>query len=224
MVNLGLTPRSASQIRQSASQYRLNDRWCEAVQLGGELLDASSEQERRRAWALLLYAVGNIKRSAANLHPPAFVEQAPALADRSPSFPCPTRTGEIQVDRDSLETWRRMEKETHGLGVATSTTVLAALWPHHHAILDRYTLWGVAALRCISGEVENEVDPDATDGGGLPTWSRYGSWRDSMLTTASRLDVRLWELERAIWLEYKALEPTGKTWRETGQLLLARLR
>lgn len=102
---------------------------------------------RRREWHHLVMAVGNFKRQRGRRLRPASPLPGSVRADGRPdvrgdAFEYLRRDGELDVvTREDLDSWERLEQNLPGAAVATTTTLLASLWPDHHLVLD----WRVLA-------------------------------------------------------------------------------
>jgi len=115
----------------------------EDIRYLARLVFAACQQSDKTAalsrWHHLLLAVGNYKRQAGMVTPPNI---APKGFESSPAptsqFVVPGT--EEALDRDDAESWKVLTDMTRGkvkgLGVPTATTLLSALWPEDHLILD----------------------------------------------------------------------------------------
>jgi hypothetical protein len=98
--------------------------------------------------------------------------------------------------------------------VARASTVLAALWPARHAIIDRRSLWSAFALAGpVNGWNVPLPEPDAITGGQL-NWPRYDWYRDRVLATASAIRRQPVDVERGLYQLGRRLgTKSGRTWR-----------
>jgi len=172
-------------------------RFAELWQLGAEVV----EQPSARSWALLFYAVGNMKRSAGNIHPATFAVDlnAPSGNRDVSSVALP---GGSAVLRDDSEAALGVLTQVHGLAVSTASMVLASLWPRHHATLDRLTRCGCAAFFGYDG-----AKPPAVGAGGYEDW-----YLPRMSSAADGLGVPLWLLEQGMFAVVRTAWPSRPAW------------
>jgi hypothetical protein len=92
--------------------------------------------EKRVTWHHLLLAVGNFKRQRGTVIRPLRDSLALSMGSEKSSFRIPEGA---EITRDDEESWKELERAVPGLGIPTTTVLLAALWPENHAIVDRRT-------------------------------------------------------------------------------------
>lgn len=104
----------------------------------------------------------------------------------------------------------------HGLAVATGSTLLAALWPDHHLIIDRFALAAALVVdeegwrRLTRGAVI--VDDFLRNRWVKPEWSDY-EWYAGRARDRSGIEVSLLEVERALYvLGGRAAKASDGTW------------
>jgi hypothetical protein len=166
--------------------------------LGRHVIDAEVDDERDRRWHDLLFAVGNMKRSAGNIHPPGtWLRASPSQRDAPTSVLLPygseSKGGGI-VSRDEPDSWLSLQQHVHGLGAATTSMVLASLWPSYHATLDRLTRLMLGALTWECSADGNKPHPPKVS---LPA---YRDWyRPQVRGIAIGLGADLWVIERGLF-------------------------
>ncbi|MGE5292700.1 MAG: hypothetical protein ACM3ML_37020 [Micromonosporaceae bacterium] len=187
------------------------------VQLLADAVHMSTDAERQLAWHHLLLAVGNYKA------------QAPLFAVAFPSTPEPKTVerkqslrlragGQIlEVSGEVPSTWQKLAADIRGLGVARTTTILSALWPGQHVMMDWRTLSAALALTGARlGWDQTLVDP-ASIAPADSSWPNYEWYRRSVLDCATRVGKSAVEVERALWQVGR--EAPGTTWAAYAQLL-----
>ena len=172
-------------------------RFAELWQLGAEVV----QQPSARSWALLFYAVGNMKRSAGNIHPATFAVDlsAPSVDRHVSSVALPDGSA---VLRDDSEAALGVLTQVHGLAASTASMVLASLWPRHHATLDRLTRSGCAAFFGFDG-----AEPPAVGVSGYADW-----YLPRMSSAADGLGVPLWLLEQGMFASIRTAWPSRPAW------------
>ena len=140
---------------------------------------------KQMTWHHLLLGVGNFKRSAGTMLPLRSTLQ-PNL-DVVPADSLKVPGVNISLDRMDRTTWRALtdgEKKVVGLSVPTASTLLAALWPGDHAILDvRVTV----ALVDLTAGVDKGIPPTLEATGSAPErdWDLYDLYLSFLSKTAS---------------------------------------
>lgn len=135
----------------------------------------------------LMMAVGNFKRQAGTIR----LKEPLSWTPRKSSGRDTCMIGGYVLKRDQLESWKSFCGEARGVtgfGVATTTTLLSALWPDHHVIIDQRALRALIGLRLawdkgcpISG---TKCTPESLD---TVTWEDY--WTDSEFKSSYRKEV-----------------------------------
>lgn len=177
-----------------------------------ERVHATDGVDREFAWHHLLLAVANFKSERkVLLSPLPVVNQLRPGTNGGVTVPIPE--GVLTITAEDPATWGALSDAISGLGVARASTVLAALWPARHAIIDRRSLWAAFALAGpVSGWKPPLPDPDATTGGQID-WPRYGWYRDRVLATASAIQGAPVDVERGLYQLGRRLgTESGRTW------------
>jgi hypothetical protein len=142
--------------------------------------------DQRSAWHHFLLACGNFKRpGGTKIHPWALTSD-----DWVRPIELPSRI-EVPDGRtlsvDDPRSWRLLS-EARGIRIPTATTVLSALWPGRHAIMDARSKNAALGWAILDG-VEVPPVPAANSHGAVPTgWNVYVWYREFVLskTTGSR--------------------------------------
>ena len=180
-----------------------------ALQFGYSALRGGPEMAE--AWHHLLLSVGNFKRQSPIF--PANLTKTTQQRDESivPDAIFIPELGGTQLERDLPSSWCQLTS-VDGIGTATATTVLAALWPHHHFILDKLVLHIAGALRA-------EEDDTYLDSLIAPykeaSMEIYIEIRQRFLAIAKEHRVPLQHLERASFILSDGLgTDPSRTWRQ----------
>lgn len=125
--------------------------WDDIVWLALLARASADDQERRMRWHHLVMAFGNFKRQGGRRLRPDPVSPATSLTAvvQSDNFPVPGLGR--PVEHDGLDSWLLLENSLSGAGTATTTTLLAALWPGKHHIFDWRVAAAVAGLGVAAG-------------------------------------------------------------------------
>jgi hypothetical protein len=108
------------------------------IELLADRVHATYGDEQRLALHHLMLAVTNFK-ARLPIDPPPL--PSPAVERAGAEL---VEVGDLH--RDKPATWRALEQSTRGFGVPRSSALLAALWPRHHAVIDRRSLSVAFAL------------------------------------------------------------------------------
>jgi hypothetical protein len=121
---------------------------------------------------------------------------------------------------DDAGSWTRLQQSLDGAAAATTTTILAALWPDSHHILDWRVLAAVTGLGIVAGGDENLGLAEAGSRTQLqPTLEQYAQVRALLARAANRIGVPVTTLERALYLMSTVVQGKGMTWAEYGTAL-----
>jgi len=137
-------------------------------------------------WHHLVMSVGNFKRQGGSislLELPSSLE--PTGLDGDPLEECNVLvrsrisgvTSAIRLSADDPMTWRLLD-QVDGLAVATSTTLLSALWPGRHFVIDVRDLNAAIALDYVEAQAMG-VNP-GSQRNVMTTWEWYAWLRDKL--------------------------------------------
>jgi hypothetical protein len=190
--------------------------WDDILYLAELAWEAADEPGRRMRWHHLVMATGNFKRQNGRRLRPSRLSPADdlTLTTRKAQFSGPDN---LEIRRDDVGSWRHLQSSLDGAGTATTTTILAALWPDHHHILDWRVLATVAGLGVIVGS-ENDLGLVTPAGRDQlePDLNRYSRVRKLLIRQSREANVPLRTAERALYLMSKAVNGKGMTWAEYG--------
>jgi hypothetical protein len=182
----------------------------------------------RRLWIFLTYAVGNFKRQGNTvIFPlPSPWTLAPSSAQCKPRGTLSIKAGNMALTLDSGGTTEALAGITRGLAsVPTGSTLLTALWPTEHCIMDIRDFQVVVGLLACQGV--DVAAHDETASLYAPDWNEYRWFRVLMKSEAKRLKLPSPLLsERALYVayDYRPKQATGMTWSRWGDRLRARWR
>jgi hypothetical protein len=210
----------AERIRLLGGPWSDGGLWDDILWLGLLAWAATDVGERQIRWHHLVMAVGNFKRQRGRRLLPSKLSPAGNLSytGRAEQFLVPGINEPIS--RDDPASWRRLQNSLKGSATPTTTTLLAALWPGSHHILDWRVLAAVAGLGVIAGPPS---DLGLVDRGGRnqlnPTLDDYVKIRELLIKISTDSRVPLTSVERALYRLTKGVRGEGKTWEEYGQAL-----
>ena len=201
---LPITPEQVlSLANEWASDFEWEEGWGDVKLLAKIFLFTPEDDPMAfRAWHHLLLSVGNFKRSTGPIIPCRLPRPTEPLMDERPDrIRIPGAVAEFSVvvsgDRS---TWPHLTS-IDGLAVPTATTLLAALWPQQHIIIDRRDLTAAVGLgagtRWMLDNLNEAYLPrrDSHD----RYWAVYAEWfRDTVLATAED-SVTPGQVERALY-------------------------
>lgn len=193
--------------------------WDDIVFLAGLAWDAADERERRLRWHHLVMAAGNFKRQNGR-------RLRPSPLSTTGDLPVTARTAQfsgpdgLAINRDDATSWQHLQCSLDGAGAATTTTLLAALWPDSHHILDWRVLAAVAGLGVVTGG-ENDLGlvTAAARDQLEPDLDRYPRVRRLLIRQSGQAGLPLRTTERALYLMSRAVKGKGLTWAEYGTRL-----
>jgi hypothetical protein len=152
------------------------------------------------AWHLLVLSVGNFKRQGPISLP---------VLGNSHVAPSTLRPDEVEVpvsERkaitlkvDDSGTWRRLCKTVNGISVATASTLLSALWPGKHIVIDR---WDIDAARGLNyrDAVANKLVKAGGLRGDAVSWTAYDWLLKRVLAKAVETQRTPVDIERALFI------------------------
>jgi len=167
-------------------------------------------------WHHLVLAIGNFKRQGGT-------RLFPAPLPRSTAPPTPGqvvvpgrgsgREASFKLDVAARATWQQLQTATAGLGTATTTTLLAALWPEGHFIFDGRVLNAANGLRIAEGDLPMagvDLASHLTPASTLDHYIEVHAW---VSATAQLVGRQLQDVERALYIAGIAAGTVpGRTW------------
>lgn len=191
--------------------------WDDIAWLALRTWEAPDDEERRLRWHHLVMAVGNFKRQGGRRLRP--VQLASVLA-----FGSASRRDQIHIPGgpmvacEDLASWKELERSLHGAAAATTTALLAALWPTRHYVLDWRVLAVVAGLDAVDGSNLGLVEPESRRSI-MPTLDIYCKVRRLLIRLAVDADLPVSTVERALYVISRGVRGKGMTWTEYGSAL-----
>ena len=200
-------PLSAPQIDKANEHFAAKwiGMWSDVLWLAEKFAASQpGSTDATRAWHHLLMAVGNFKRSAGNIAPEPL--PSPRRIAAPQRLLVPGLNG-IVLDRDDPTTWRKLKAITGlGEGVPTASTVLSALWPGVHVIIDRRVVAAAIGLKWGGTAPANSYLPHRT-------WTLYEKYRSVVLAAAKRTRWQPVEVERALYvLDARVMAELKDSW------------
>jgi hypothetical protein len=189
--------------------------WDDIQVLAGRFWNAKDDKTRLLCWHHLVLAVGNFKRQPGRrLRPSALA----SLDDyrkfaRSEATVIPGVKNTQRICADDSRSWQSLMDVLPGARTATTTTLLAALWPEKHVVFDRRVHWAANALRICSKLCPTlGIEPRSSSWQEI-TLGDYVVIRDWLLATAEQLRVPPNAIERALYLlDSRVPSSEGETW------------
>jgi len=165
--------------------------------------DAGKQKRRRRSQCVgtilfLRWVISSDKRAVGSGRGASAAEQF--------VLPCGSA-----IHRDSQESWRQLEAALPGAALATTTTLLAALWPDDHFVFDWRVEAAANALRIDAGLpatrwAESEMEGRKRTTSDFSDYATVRSW-------LCEIDCPLNSLERALYrLSQKVPSVKGRSW------------
>jgi hypothetical protein len=188
--------------------------WDDVRTLANRFWAARNDDEARLRWHHLVLAVGNFKRQdGRRLKPPPVPPLPDVHTDRSAVFTPPG--SDHDVDREDASSWEALHSALHGAGVATTTALLAALWPDHHVIYDRRVHAAANGLRLAAQLATTPgISASGTDLGrfDMATYQTVRGWITATADVHHRSPT---EVERSLYcLDQEIGYADQRTWNE----------
>jgi hypothetical protein len=187
--------------------------WSDIEQLAWRFWLAD-DHARSFAWHHLVMAIGNFKRQRGRRLFPHLAAPIPEHLERVPNtFTVPSTGPAVTVIVGEPETWEALSKALPGSAVATTTTLLAALWPDDHFVFDWRVHAAATALRIGAGQDAGGIDPSSTSSRPI-SFADYRLVRTWILDTATIEHRRVADVERALYRLSQEVPPakTSRTW------------
>lgn len=192
------------------------------------LADLAWQQPAPRGleWHHLVMAVGNFKRQRGRRLRPASPVPGSVRADGRPdvrgdAFEYPRRDGELDVvTREDPDSWERLEENLPGAAVATTTTLLAALWPDHHFVLDWRVLAALIGLSQMTPPMVHTPSFATPARGVTPDLSHY-PWARAQLQARTSDSCSVTALERGLYvLSQRVRSDKTRSWADYGEAFI----
>jgi hypothetical protein len=207
----------------SASKWDDGGLWRDVGVLSDRFWSTSSESDRLVAWHHLVLAVGNFKRQGGSRLQPAALSSSTTDVSRQGSLSVPGTDPALVIGVDDATSWARLSEALPGAAVATTTTLLAALWPDRHFIFDRRVHGAANGLRLAAGlSPTPDLDVDSAVSA-AETFGTYAVVRGWVLATAEITALPVADVERALYqLDREADRGAvrGRSWRKYSTALV----
>lgn len=181
----------------------------------------STEPDLAREFHHLVLAVCNFKANI-KVYPPSPVDDVPSHPIAKDSLLISLAEGRtLQLHVDDPASWKKIAEAVPGLGVPRTSTLLAALWPEQHVIIDWKALAAACALvGSAHGWHRTPVeDPDRSDAV-AKSWPNYSWYRSVVCEEAGAHGVPLKSVERALYRLASGISPKSeRTWAEYAQCI-----
>jgi hypothetical protein len=184
-----------------------NTRW--AADLFWKSQEGDDTHRKQETWHHLVMSVGNFKRQAPISLLRATVEASIEVNELSRPESCKIviidyegKEMHVTLHREQPETWSKLEG-VRGLQTATITTLLSAIWPGEHIVLDIRDLKAAYGL-CLDKPVEQGFISLSKNRDPLRTLKEYVWLRNEVksLCTSSEFiaeSISVVEVERALY-------------------------
>ena len=161
------------------------------------------EREPIWAWHLLVLSVGNFKRQAPITLPRLTQHHDSGGIARSPQVKVPVGEAKtITLKVDDPVTWEALcgaQGGIPGISVATASTLLSALWPGDHVIIDIRDINAARGL-AYADAVAHELVKEGGLQGDPVSWTAYKWLRPKVLAKAAETVRHPVDVERALFI------------------------
>jgi hypothetical protein len=200
------------------------------AQLFWQARTAGDHDRRIETWHHLVMAVGNFKRQGGTQI--CLLRASAEDGIWSDHYARPdlckvqTLTGEVELRRDAPDTWKLLTSDKEcvkGVDVATATTLLSALWPGTHVIIDLRDLRASIGLNLAEAVTGRGVNTDNRRDVEV-SWDWYEWMRTKIVSKAVELRTEPLTVERALyWLDRRVKRPRKgepkQSWTEYAEAL-----
>lgn len=180
----------------------------------------AAERDLRVEFHHLLLAVVNFKAERVVVPPPLLLDGPTSDVKERDHFLIPLDArSHICLSMEDPESWQAFANAVPGFGPPRTTTLLAALWPERHAIMDWRAL---SAAYARVGTTEGWDKTPAKDGSlsaSVQTdWPNYDWYRKVVLEEAAAHAQPPVDVERSLYALAKRVRPVpGRPWEEYAQ-------
>jgi len=198
----------AQAIKKLSGKFTEDDAWL-SINTAAELFWAASsvgkpphDPDVMRAWHLLVFSVGNFKRQTPITvpllsHPESWEPEKDGPPEK---VTVPLMHGEsMEIDVTDRRTWIGLENSIKGFGVATTSTLLSALWPGRHVIIDIRDLRAAIGLD-YEAAWEAQLLRASGRRGEPVNWNSYYWLQERVTTKAKKLGLEPVKVERALFI------------------------
>ena len=152
------------------------------------------------AWHHLLLAVGNFKRQGGTRICPSALPASPVTRSEQPTaLTVPGTEPPVRLTVDDSLSWQCLSDAIPGVAVATTTTLLAALWPDQHVVFDRRVHQAANGLRIAAGRDGTPPVTPESQGPAKQTFENYQVVRGWVLDTSAATGEAPTTVERALY-------------------------
>lgn len=219
-----LPPLTTSDITKLAGEWNDGGLWADIRAIALEFSGADREPDRRRHWHHLVLAVGNFKRDGGRrLHPAALTSGAVSVESADTSLAIPG--ADLVLGLEDEESWDHLRASLRGAASATTTTLLAALWPSHHFVFDWRVHAAANGIR-LRAQLPTSVPIDPASARGIASnLACYRVVRGWLLRTAASTGQSLTAVERSLYELSRVTDSgrrrtTARTWGEYAEVLV----
>lgn len=208
-------------IRRWAGTWDDGGLWGDVEVLADRFWTSADGTERLTGWHHLVLAVGNFKRESGRRLRPAWLPlPLTRPAPRSSSVLLPGTESPLLLGVDDVNSWIHLNVALPGAAVATTTTLLAALWPDRHFVFDWRVHAAANGLRIYAGS-STTVGVQAGSAAPLrESLDAYALVRDWVLAAALTTGTTVTEAERTLYqLSRGVPDVPTRTWWEYGKAL-----
>jgi hypothetical protein len=213
-------------IRSLSDEWGDGGLWTDIGYLAERFWSEPDGPDRLLAWHHLVLAVGNFKRQGGTRLRPASLgslERPLGAAERPSEFLVPGTDPPASVGVEEERSWALLKQVLPGAGVATTTTLLAALWPGRHFVFDRLVYRAAIGLRLTSGLNVPGVEPTSSHGV-EETFLAYAVVREWVLSTAASTRTSVESVERCLYLLAQPIKDVdGRSWLDYGSEIRSHL-
>jgi len=212
----GLTPARAAALEGTWNDGGL---WDDVMWLSRQCWREGSADQSAMRWHHFVLAVGNFKRQAGRMRPSSISDLPDCEAKPRDEFLTPSG---LVLQRDSEDSWRELSDGFPGVALATTTTLLSALWPEDHFIFDWRVQVAADGIRFHAGmpptpKTQRELDTRKRHRPGFEDYMMVRTW---LKTVACPLRTS----ERALYrLSQKVGTVRGRSWSDYGKDIALRL-